>query len=162
MKTKNLTVEERQLLVYYLAGYQDDTFYKFYHYAMDMFLKDRGFPPPQREKIKNINLFKKWFNEQFEKRDEYIINDMLVLDTDNCGFRFYDFDTDCNYRFESIFQLKVYYEFLHLDFSRYDIMPFVFDFSHSEIIKKPQQRGSFFNYQDAFYKEKHEFFFHYS
>ncbi|WP_338813629.1 hypothetical protein V9L05_19855 [Bernardetia sp. Wsw4-3y2] len=158
MKTKNLTIEERQLLVYELAGYNDDTFYTFYHYAMDMYLKDKGFPPHQREKIKKLNLFKEWFGKQFEKRDEFIINDMLVLNLETNEYHFYDFDTDSTYTLHQIQDFKLFYEFLHLDFSRYDMMPFVFDFfdSRKQKIKKS------FVYQNAYYQEKLEFFFHYS
>ncbi|NCQ12007.1 MAG: hypothetical protein GW809_07695 [Bacteroidetes bacterium] len=156
MKTKNLTIEQRVELVYYMAGYEDSTFYKFYHHAMDMFLKDKGFTPHQREKIKKLNVFKGWFKKQFEKRDEYIINDMLVLDIDSNDFKFAE--EDYNYYFYNLFEFKIYYEYLHYDFKKYDFFPFSFDFV--EATKK--QVGKSFVYQNAYYQEKLEFFFHYS
>lgn len=160
MRTKNLTQTEREKLVFFLGGYNDDEFYTFYHFAMDMFLKDLGYPAKEREKIKGINVFRQWFNEQFEKRDEYIIEKMLIYDKENFDCRFTE--GYYNYPFYDPQQFKQYYQLLHQDFTHYDKMPFEFNYKHNWGLKKPQQIAWVRNYQCPFCSEKFTFYFHFS
>ena len=160
MKTKNLTQTEREELVFFLGGYTDDEFYTFYYLAMDMFLKDLGYPTKEREKIKNIGVFKQWFARQFEKRDTYIIEKMLVYNKEECLNCFQD--GYYSYSFYNEAQFREYYELLHQDFETYDELRMSFNFKQ-DVRRRINQHVSFeFDFKCPFTCEQHRFFYHLS
>ena len=160
MRTKNLTFAEREKVVFTLGAYDEDTHDKFFYETMDLFLEEKGYSVREREKIKGINEFRKWFEKQFEKRDKYIIETMLIYSKDSLDRRFVD--GFYNYPFYNSSQFRQYYQLLHQDFTHYDEMRMGFNFRQDIKLRINQYVGFRLDFKCPFTCEQHQFFYHLS
>lgn len=160
MKTKNLTLVERERVVFHIGEYSEEEYDTFVLKTMDLFLEEQGYLLREREKIKGINVFRQWFFKQFHKRDKYIIETMLHYEEgsfENCFKEGY-----YNYVFYNAVQFRTYYQYLHQEFEHYDEMPMSFNYRHGWGLKTPQKVGFVLDFQCPFSCEKHHFFIHLS